>query len=146
MKNLFIVPMIVMLVSCNCKKATVEEGNAMSKQPLFEILSESQYQGREEEAFEIIKDDVSLKALYQSINNEEVPEIDFSKQRVIAVFLGQRSTGGYSIKIKNVNERDNKIYVEVEKINPKPGENATMAITNPYIIAKINSTKEIVFK
>ena len=138
--------MIILLVSCNCKKATAEEGDTKSRQPLFEVVSESQYQGREEEAFEVIKDNASLQALYQSINNEDVPKIDFAKQRVVAVFLGQRNSGGYAIKIKNVTEKDNKVYVELEKASPKTGENVTMAITNPYSIAKINSTKEIIFK
>lgn len=146
MKKLFIFPMIVMLISCNCKKATVAEDDSMSKAPLFEILGESQYQGREEEAFEVIKDEASLKTLYQSINNEDLPKIDFTKQRVVAVFLGQRNSGGYAIKIKNVTEKANKIYVEIEKISPKPGEGVTMAITNPYSVAKINSSKEVVFK
>ncbi|MDR6967129.1 hypothetical protein J2X31_001136 [Flavobacterium arsenatis] len=148
MKKLFIVPIIAMIVSCNCKKATVagENNTDSAKQPLFEVLSESAYQGRETESFEVIKDGASLNALYQSINNENVPEIDFSKQRVVALFLGQRNSGGYAIKVKNVTEKDNKIYVEVEKTSPKAGENATMAITNPYSIAKINSAKEVIFK
>lgn len=146
MKKIFIVPLIAMLVSCNCKKVTVSEESSSSTQSLFEVLSESQYQGREEEAFEVVKEEASLIALYQSINNEDVPKIDFTKQRVVAVFLGQRNSGGYAIKIKNVTEKGDKIYVEIEKISPKPGENATMAITNPYSIAKINSVKEIVFK
>ena len=146
MKKLLIVPFIVMIVSCNCKKETVAKESSSSKQPLFEVLSESQYQRKEQESFEVIKDDASLKALYQSINSQSVPKIDFKTQRVVAVFLGQRNSGGYAIKIKNVTEKDNKIYVETEKISPKSGENATMAITNPYSIAKINSTKEIVFK
>lgn len=148
MKKLFIVPIIAMIVSCTCKKATVADENPASaaKQPLFEVLSESAYQGREEGALEIIGDETSLIQLYQSINNENVPKIDFSKQRVVALFLGQRNSGGYAIKVKNVIEKDNKIYVEVENTSPKAGENATMAITNPYAIVKINSIKKIVFK
>lgn len=134
-----------MFLSCNCKKGAVAE-NSISKQPLFEVLNESQYQGKETESFEIIKDDAALKTLYQSINNEELPKVDFSKQQIVVVFLGQRNSGGYTIKIKNVIEKDNKLYVEVEKVGPQPNENVTMAITNPYSIAKINSTKEIVFK
>ncbi|RZK05189.1 MAG: protease complex subunit PrcB family protein [Flavobacterium sp.] len=146
MKKIFIIPLIAMIVSCNCKKETVPTEGLSSKQPLFEVLSDSQYQGKEEESFEVIKDEVSLKNLYQSINNENVPKIDFKTQNVVALFLGQRSSGGHTIKIKNVTEKDKKIFVEVEKISPKAGENATMAITNPYSIAKINSKKEIVFK
>lgn len=145
MRKLFIVPMIAMLFSCNCKKAVAEE-NSTSNQALFEVLNESQYQGREEEAFVVIKDQSSLNALYQSINNENVPKIDFNKQRVAAVFLGQRNSGGYAIKVKDVIENKEKIQVQVERIEPKSGESVTMAITNPYCIVKINSVKEIVFK
>ena len=146
MKKLLIVPFIVMIVSCNCKKETVAKESSSSKQPLFEVLSESQYQGKEQESFEVIRDVASFKSLYQSINNEDLPKIDFTKQSVVALFLGQRNSGGYAIKIKNVTEKDGKIYVEVEKLSPQPGEGVTMAITNPYSIVKINSTKEIVFK
>jgi len=144
MKKLLMIPIIAMIVSCNCKKATVGEEKGSSKQPMFEVLSESAYQGREEESSEIVKDNAGLKALYQSVNIESVPTIDFAQHRVLALFLGQRSSGGHAIKVKNVTEKDNKVYVEVEKLGPKPGENATMAITNPYTIVKINSNKEIV--
>lgn len=135
-----------MIVSCNCKKVTVTEENTMSKKTSFEVLSESAYQGKEEEAFEIIKDDAALKELYQSINNESIPRIDFTKETVVAAFLGQKNSGGYAIKIKNVIEKDDKIYIEVEKISPQPGQGVTMAMTNPYSIVKINSTKTIIFK
>ncbi|MFY0483754.1 protease complex subunit PrcB family protein [Flavobacterium sp. PLA-1-15] len=145
MKKLLIIPVITLLISCNCKKAAVAEGNDKLKQQMFEVLAESQYQGKEEASYEVIKDEASLKALYQSINNEDVPKIDFKNQRVVALFLGQKNSGGHAITIKNVTEKDGKISVEVQKTSPKPGENATMAMTNPYCIAKINSTKEIVF-
>ncbi len=144
MKKLLLVPIIAMIVSCNCKKATVAEENKMSKGPLFEVLTESAYQGRENETFEIITDDASLKNLYKSINNENVPTIDFKNNRVVALFLGQKGNGGHAIKVKNVTERENKIFVDIERTGPKPGENATMAITNPYTIVKISSNKEIV--
>lgn len=144
MKKLLLVPIIAIIVSCNCKKSTVTEENKTHKKPLFEVLSESAYQGRDNETFEIIKDNASLKELYKSINNENVPTIDFENNRVVALFLGQRSSGGYAIKVKNITEKENKIFVDIERIAPKPGENATMAITNPYSIVKINSNKEIV--
>lgn len=134
----------MLIVSCNCKKNTVGVEENASKQLLFEVLNESAYQGRENESSEIIKDNGNLKALYQSINIENVPIVDFTKQRVVALFLGQRNSGGYAIKVKNVTEKNGKIYIDVEKLGPKPGENVTMAMTNPYTIVKINSTKEIV--
>lgn len=145
MKKLLLLPMIAMLVSCNCKKTTLTGNDPASKQSLFEVLNESEYQGKEAPAFEIITDEASLKALYQLVNIEDVPKVDFTKQQVVAVFMGQRNTGGHAIKISNVTEKDNKIYVNVEKISPQSGQGVTMAITNPYSIARVNSKKEIIF-
>ena len=110
------------------------------------MLSKSAYQGKEEKSFEIIKDKAALVKLYEGIHDTEIPKVDFSKARIVALFLGQRSSGGYEINIKNVEEKDNKIYITIEEVSPNAGDMATMAITNPFIVAKINSTKEIVFK
>lgn len=152
MKRLLLVPFAILLFSCSTTKKTSEENksNPEVKKPatsaLYEVLSQSAYQGKDEKSFEVISDKATLLKLYEAIHDTEVPKIDFKKQRIVALFLGQRNSGGYEIKIKNVEEKDNKIYVTVEEVSPKPGDMATMAITNPFVVAKINSTKEIVFK
>lgn len=152
MKRLILVPFAILLFSCSTTKKASEENKSTSeiKKPatsvLYEVLSQSAYQGKEEKSFEVIKDKVALVKLYEGIHDTEIPKVDFSKARIVALFLGQRSSGGYEIKIKSVEERDNKIYVTVEEVSPKPGDMATMAITNPFVVAKINSAKEIVFK
>lgn len=147
MKRLLLVPFAILLFSCSSTKTTETASKSEKNEaPLYEVLSQSAYQGRDEKSFEVIGDKASLVKLYETIHDTEVPKIDFKKQRVVALFLGQRNSGGYEIKIKNVEEKDNKIYVTVEEVGPKPGDMATMAITNPFVVAKINSTKEIVFK
>ncbi|WP_296145764.1 protease complex subunit PrcB family protein [uncultured Flavobacterium sp.] len=152
MKRLILVPFAILLFSCSTTKTTSEGNKATSeiKKPsgsaLYEVLSKSAYQGKEEKSFEIIKDKAALVKLYEGIHDTEIPKVDFSKARIVALFLGQRSSGGYEINIKNVEEKDNKIYITIEEVSPNAGDMATMAITNPFIVAKINSTKEIVFK
>mgnify|MGYP003576463238 CR=1 FL=1 len=150
MKKIFLIPLAIFMFSCNTTKKTAETTKEVSTEvkksnnKLYEILTESAYQGKEEKSFEVIKDKSSLESLYASVNDTEVPEIDFSKSRIVALFLGQRNSGGYQIKVKQVAEKEGKIYVTTEEI--KPEGMATMAITNPFTIVKINSTKEIIFK
>ena len=141
MKKLILLPFIILAISCNCKKDVVY---VQKTGDFFEVLKEESYQGKEQKSYDVIKNEASLKALYQSINDENIPKIDFSKQRVVALFLGQRNSGGFAIKVKEVSEKNNKTYITVDET--KPEGMATMAITNPYTIVKINSTNEIIFK
>lgn len=151
MKKIILVPFAILLFSCNSSKApsdsvngTVIENRQTKK--LYSVLSESAYQGKESKSYEVIKDSESLLKLYRSVNDEQIPRIDFSKERIVALFLGQKNSGGYAIKVEDVVEKGGKIYVSVKEIAPKSGEMATMAITNPYTFVKINSNKEIILQ
>ena len=136
LRNIFI-----FLFSCGASSTKTSAANS-----LYEVLTQSAYQGKENKSYEVIKDNASLEKLYAAINDPQIPKVDFSKSRIVALFLGQRTSGGYAIKVKNVSEKGNKIYVTVEETKPKPGDMVTMAITNPFTIVKINSTKEIIFQ
>lgn len=150
MKKIFLIPLALVIFSCNTTKKTTEAKNNSSTEVkksgtnLYEVLTQSAYQGKEEKSYEVVKDKTSLQNLYALVNDTEVPKVDFAKSRIVALFLGQRNSGGYEIKVKSVEEIDGKILVTVEEI--KPDGMATMAIINPFTIVKINSTKEIVFK
>lgn len=144
MKKLILMPFVFMLFCCSStKKADVKK---QQQTALYQILSESAYQGKETKSYEVIKDKAALEKLYEAINDTQVPKIDFSKERVVALFMGQRNTGGHAIKVKNVTEKGGKIYVDVEETSPGSGDIVTMALTNPFTIVKINSTKEILFQ
>lgn len=151
MKKLILVPFIVLLFSCDSTKKTTDQKPAADgkKNPstaLYQILSESAYQGKTEKSYEIIKDNASLVKLYEAVNDPQVPKVDFSKDRIVALFMGEKSSGGYAIKVKNVSEKGGKIYVAVEETKPGSGDIVTMSFTSPYTIVKINSTQEIIFQ
>jgi len=149
MKKVILIPFTVVLLSCTSSKittgTTTNSASEINNPALkYEILTESAYQGKEEKSFEVIDSDASLSKIYESINSEAVPEINFAKERVVALFLGGRNSGGYSVKIKSIEEREGKVYVSVEEIGPKPGEQVMMSLTNPFLIVKINTTKQII--
>ena len=50
------------------------------------------------------------------------------------ICMGEKSTGGYSIKIKEVNKVGDTTEVIVEEIEPKEGSIVTMAFTYPTVM------------
>ncbi|NJL78427.1 MAG: protease complex subunit PrcB family protein [Richelia sp. RM2_1_2] len=72
-----------------------------------------------------------------------VPEIDFLSNQVIAVFAGNKPTGGYSVEILAVENTsstsldESSLELTVEFREPQPGEIVTEEITQPYHIIKV---------
>ncbi|WP_306350196.1 protease complex subunit PrcB family protein [Flavobacterium sp. '19STA2R22 D10 B1'] len=141
MKKFLLLSASVLLFACGGAK---HKTNAKSAEPMYQILTESTYKGKEQKSYEIIETNAQLQDLYYAVEDSDIPKIDFNKEKVVALFLGQKNSGGYAIGIKSVVEKKGKIYVTVKKTSPKEGEMSTMAMTNPFCIAKIKSNKEIV--
>ncbi len=72
--------------------------------------------------------------------------INFNEKMLIAVFQGQKNTGGYSIEITSMKEFDDYIEVNVKEISPGEGCLVTEALSSPYHIVEVKKTnKEIRF-
>jgi len=84
-----------------------------------------------------------LKANYLPI--PAMPEIDFNQEMIIAVAMGQKSTGGYTITIKDINKSADALTVISQNTSANGGI-TTQALTQPYCVVKINKiNKEVVF-
>jgi len=68
-----------------------------------------------------------------------VPKIDFQEEMVIAVFMGERKSGGYNIEIRRIMKTEKEIVVEVEEKEPSPESFQSMALTQPYHIVVVKS-------
>lgn len=78
---------------------------------------------------------------------EPPPEIDFSEATVIAVFMGECRTTGYSIEVKEVIDTGLTIVVKVEKTCPGKDCVVGEALTHPYHIIKTNKIgKHVIFQ
>ncbi|MGV3723400.1 MAG: protease complex subunit PrcB family protein [Actinomycetota bacterium] len=75
------------------------------------------------------------------------PKVDWSKEMVLAAFLGSRSTGGYGVRIVGAREVNGKLEVRVEERRPRPDGFVTQAFTAPFhIVAAPKSTLPVVWK
>lgn len=87
---------------------------------------------------------VSIWSLAYGPEATEPPFVDFATQEVLAVFDGQRPTGGYAIEVTNVSDGSGKRNVSITHL--LPGENCvvTDALTSPFqIVAVPASSREI---
>lgn len=64
------------------------------------------------------------------------PEIDFSTYTVVALFLGERPTGGFAISVEKVIDVGDKIVIKVRELYPGRIY-VTEALTWPHHIIKI---------
>jgi len=95
----------------------------------------------------VIHDAEAWKDLWGQINRVRrpapaPPKVDFEKHMAVAMFLGQRNTGGYSIRITAVRDTGQEVVVQVKRTSPPPGAMVTMALTQPYDVVTIAKTRK----
>ena len=150
----FSVLLLTFLLGCNSSKNmnTSMNKNYEYSQVSFETLIEDQMGGYVKEEIRVISDRKSLLEVYGYVNRIRkpgfsIPEIDFSKETVIAVFMGEKTTGGYGVIVEDVKEEKGKLVVAIKETKPSPGDMIITVITQPFCVVKINSSnKELVFK
>lgn len=138
MKKIITLSLIMVLFGA-CKTATPVIGG----EGTFDILHQETNGGREKAGNEVITSQERLAALYAEMNLTDVPAIDFSTNNVVALFMGQKRTGGYSISISKVTLSEELATVQI--IETAPQDMATMVITEPYCIAKISKSDKVEF-
>ncbi len=118
----------------------------------FETISEGYYSGHKNVINYVVDDKEKLVEIWNLTMETRkpfpsMPEIDFSKNTVIAVFMGEFATGGYAIEIKDIIEYKDKVTVFVNKTFPEPGSPVTQALSQPYHIVKTKKIyKPIIFE
>lgn len=151
--------MMRLLVSCMLFvfACNVGHNKASSKQLIkqtipFQILAQDTYGGYTDSRFMVIEDNESLTEVFNLLNKTRspaltIPAINFKKERVIALFLGEKTSGGYSIAVQQIISNNGKINIAYKVTSPKLGDMVTSVMTQPFSIIKIPKTKNvIVFK
>lgn len=94
----------------------------------------------------VIRDAAAWEKLWAEHAGREakLPAVDFSKQMVIATFLGNRPNGCYSTDIDRVVRAGNKI--KVDRIDWVPGEQlvCTAQITSPAHLVRVDRSDDVV--
>ena len=128
---------------------TPSTNNQMNSNELFfRTIEKNANNQLTERTTKVIKSQTAWQALWEalSITDGPTPAVDFNAKMIIAIFQGQKGTGGYEIEVTKILEREN--YIEVFAKETSPGVNcgADAVITSPYHIVELNkSDKEVTF-
>lgn len=118
----------------------------------FEVILDGTYSAISEKRELKIDNDADYQKLmadvYKNLDQmPRIPDVDFKKHNLIAVFIGTRNTGGFLVNIDSITETAKGLNVEVNET--KPGKNCMTIdmLTAPFTIVKIpKSEKKPVFK
>ena len=81
-------------------------------------------------------------------SSQQPPAIDFEKEIVIGLFLGDKPTGGYDVQISRVERNNDALTIYYQEKSPLPGAMVTQALTQPFhivrIIGEVNS--DVIFR
>ena len=61
-----------------------------------------------------------------------LPPVDFSREMVLGVFTGTRTSAGYSVEIVSVDKQADGVVVRYRETRPGRGAVAAQIITSPY--------------
>jgi len=68
------------------------------------------------------------------------PVVDFDSQVILAVFMGKRNSGGYSVSIADITDVDAKRVVRVVENNPPRDAITAAVLTSPYHVVLVTKT------
>ncbi|MEH2371468.1 protease complex subunit PrcB family protein [Nostoc sp.] len=83
-----------------------------------------------------------------------VPQVDFTRYRVVVIFAGEKPTGGYSVEILSAETSSSQtkdrssLVITVQYRQPGAGDFVTEALTYPYHMIRIPKidVNKVVFK
>jgi len=112
---------------------------------IFRVLEQGSHSGVDSQRFDTIRDKTALRSLWQTHGKSAsppLPEVDFSKEMVIAAFAGQKNTGGYQLNLTGLDRRRGHIDISLSLTQPGPDCIVTQALTQPYVIVRIARSKQ----
>jgi hypothetical protein len=65
------------------------------------------------------------------------PAVDFSKEMVVAVFLGTRPTAGFSVEVVGARQEGATLIVSYRESRPQPGAVAAQVLTSPFHLVAV---------
>ena len=85
----------------------------------------------------VIRDQGTWSQFWSELGAGVRPEVDFSRDLVIAVASGERTSGGHDIQVQNVTRAGGELRIEVLETSPGAGCITTTALTQPVDVVVV---------
>ncbi|HEX7004454.1 MAG TPA: protease complex subunit PrcB family protein [Trueperaceae bacterium] len=123
--------------------STASQPRRQRQEVVWEVMAQgNQAVGFEQQSFFLVRDQATLLSLWNRAHGSQlqvppVPDADFSRETVVALFLGTKPTGGYAIEVERVSLVDGDLFIDVAIREPGAGAITTQAITSPWVMVRI---------
>lgn len=160
LKQLLAVSLLLTLAACgggsgdsagNVLQSAQCESTGCAEDKSFSVLASGQDGSyTDNRSFMVVKSQQAFEDLwYDNGEWETAPEVDFSKDMVIAVFNGRANSTGYNVDVIAVEDYQDEIMVEVALTKPAAEGDCQYAavVTRPYQLVTVEqSTKTVQFR
>jgi hypothetical protein len=86
----------------------------------------------------VVRTDAEWSRIWtQHAGGKTKPAVDFSKDIVLALFMGTRPTAGFSTEITGVREEAGALVVSYKETRPSPDSVAAQILTSPFHIVAV---------
>ena len=111
----------------------------------FTTISVGCHSGHTNLAYYVIQDNQAWVELWNQhmqflVDPLPPPEVDFSMNTVVAVFMGEARTGGYALRVYDIVDTGSSIMVKMEKTEPGPRCIVPQVLTQPYHMVQMAKT------
>ncbi|UII79930.1 hypothetical protein [Flagellimonas sp. CMM7] len=140
----FVIIALMCLVSCKAQKETQLNSGINGEMTL---IAQDGYSGIDKYETMVVRDSKSLNKFYARINKTRkpgllVPVIDFSKEIVLIVCLGEQK-GQMIPKLSKTEESEREVLIAIEMVLPKEAKSAkNQSVSYPFFIYKIPHTSK----
>jgi len=70
-------------------------------------------------------------------NDRKMPEVDFTSNMVVGIFLGTRPTGGYGAEIVSAQPEGGALVVKYKETRPGRGSMTAQVLTSPFHLVAV---------
>jgi hypothetical protein len=106
--------------------------------PTMKTIDKGDHSNMDEAKHAEVKTESAWKQLWQQHSPDRPrPAVDFTKEMVVAVFLGSRPTAGYRVEIASATETNGALVVRYREAAPPRGMMTAQVITSPYHIVTV---------
>jgi hypothetical protein len=112
--------------------------SATAHAPMLRTIDKGFESNVDESKTVVVRDAAAWKTLWHGhAPNRALPAVDFSKEMVVAVFMGSRTTSGYDVTIQATREEGGALVVAYRDTMPARDAMTAQVITAPYHLAAV---------
>ena len=123
--------MTVLMTACAGNNATEEDN--VNGNIEFSQLAQGNSSDVKAERMTVVRDQQALDRIWSEVRHgRERPAVDLESEMVLAIFMGERRTGGYQVRVQEVVREGEGFRVHVRMTAPGPNCMTTQAFTQPW--------------